>query len=435
MRRMIPSRHLWWALSAAAAATAVAAAILLARRSRQPTPPERARPPLDRDRDRPASERDRDRSASGRDAGAAVGTAGNAAPWPPTPILGTPTARDIERYTTPSATFADAPAALRRWLRPNDAATRRRRRWAVAGLALAVLAGGTQVLEAAVFSKGGDYLTEVGLENCARNYPDAGVRCVADVESATESDTGEWGLSVDWAPDTEPMPIETGEVTEPQQTPLVPRTAASDADCHPRRAEPRVRKIDAKVTRAVNRQWRRIETWLKSNAPKSYRTLGRPGKATTIAVAEAQMGLSFPDDLRASLLRHNGTVAADAPWAFGFMGYLDEDVRGIRDTWRDLCESDGIDEVENGDPRTDWWDGRMIPVGSDGSGNHLVIDSVRHDVGETDNEDIMNFTPGDLRIRSYYALLKTTADALENDGTIGYWKPKAVAGELTWNIL
>ena len=99
------------------------------------------------------------------------------------------------------------------------------------------------------------------------------------------------------------------------------------------------------MTRAVNRQWRRIETWLKANAPKSYSTLGKPGRARTIAVAEAQMGLRFPDDLRASLLRHDGAVSAKDAWAFGFLGNWNQGVRGIRDTWRGRARSMGMRRV------------------------------------------------------------------------------------------
>lgn len=47
----------------------------------------------------------------------------------------------------------------------------------------------------------------------------------------------------------------------------------------------------------------------------------------------------------------------------------------------------------------------------------------------------MSFRPGGVRIRSYYALLKAIADAMENGDSIGYWKPEAVAGELNWEIL
>ena len=76
----------------------------------------------------------------------------------------------------------------------------------------------------------------------------------------------------------------------------------------------------------------------------------------------------------------------------------------------------------------------MIPFGADGSGNHLVIDSVVGDVGDTDHEGSMSFTPGAIRIGSYYELLKATANALETGGSIGYWKAEAVDGELEWNI-
>ncbi|MFC7643618.1 SMI1/KNR4 family protein [Streptosporangium lutulentum] len=216
-----------------------------------------------------------------------------------------------------------------------------------------------------------------------------------------------------------------------EEEPVPVREPVTDADCRPEVREPRARAVSPTVTRAVNRQWRRIETWLKTNAPKTRLTLGEPAKARTIAVAEAQMGLRFPDDLRASLLRHNGAVFARDTRAFGFLGHENQDVRAIRDHWRGLCEIDGGEE---GDPRSGWWDGRMIPFGADGSGDHLVIDSAVRDVGETDHEGQLGFTPGEIRIGSYYALLKATANALETGGSVGYWKPEAVDGELEWNI-
>ncbi|MEV4399256.1 SMI1/KNR4 family protein [Nonomuraea sp. NPDC049607] len=439
---MITSRGLWWALSAAAVAvTAAVAAIVLVRRSRTPEPP----PPANRpDSARPVPEQPGSgRPGSGRSGTEGPGTerpgssrpgsetgAGSAPSlWPPAPILGTPTKADVERYATRSATFFDNPALAAFFAdrTPLDGATRRRlNRWAMVGLAIVVLAGAAQALESAVFSKGGDPATEVENVPCAPAYADAGVRCVTDldlaVESGSEPDT--W-----WDQAAEPAPADQ-QPAEPQEPPSVQEMV--DADCRPRPAEPHVREIDPKVTRAVDRQWRRIETWLKANAPKSYRTLGAPGKATTIAVAEAQTGLSFPDDLRASLLRHNGSAITEGTWPFGFLGNRNESIREIRDHWRVLCGIDATDDTD--DPRDEWWDGRMIPVASDGSGDSLVIDSVRRDVGETDQEGSMSFAPGGIRIRSYHALLKATADALETGGTIGYMKPKAVAGQLEWDV-
>ncbi|MEU1388424.1 MULTISPECIES: SMI1/KNR4 family protein [unclassified Nonomuraea] len=392
---MITSRGLWWALAAAAVAVA---AVGFLRRSRTPYPaPPGERPALEG----PPPERDAP------------------PPWPPVPILGTPTKADVERYATRPAGFFDHPAvaAFLAERQPLDGPTRRRlNRWAAVALAVVLLAGSAQVLEWAVFSKGG-YPAEEHFGGCAPAYANAGVRCVVDPD-------------IEWGPAAEPVQAEQ-QHAESQEPPAA-RQPAADADCTPGTAQPHVRAINPEVTRAVNRQWRRIETWLKANAPKSYRTLGAPGRARTIAVAEAQTGLSFPDDLRASLLRHNGSVNTEGTWPFGFLGNVNATIRQIRDHWRTLCEIDDTDDSD--DPRTEWWDGRMIPVGYDGMGNSLVIDSVRRDVGETDHEGSMSFTPGGIRIRSYHALLKATADALETGGTVGYWKPEAVIGELERTI-
>lgn len=77
----------------------------------------------------------------------------------------------------------------------------------------------------------------------------------------------------------------------------------------------------------------------------------------------------------------------------------------------------------------------MIPFGANGVGDHLVIDSVERDVGDTDHEGGRIFRPGGVRIRSCYALLKRTADVLESGGTIGYWEPEVVDGELGWSVV
>lgn len=403
MRRLIISRGLWVALAAAAVTAAI---VVIARSRRRPT----ARPVRQDEAASPATQ----------DEAACPAPPGNrpVTRWPPVPVLGTPSAEDLKRYAAKSSVF-DRPAFARIFTpesaprEPLDEATRRRlTRWSTAGAALLLLAVGTQVLETAVFSKEPEVeaLQEVVV---AHGYP---------------------------LPDGRFGGIETGYPSAEDrraQEPIPGYGPASDPDCRPENAAPRVRKLDAKVDRAVDRQWQRIEAWLKANAPRSYRTLGKPGDAEAIAAAEARMGVRFPDDVRASLLRHDGVVPVKDTWGFGFLGNENLSVRAIQDTWRMLCEIDGEDHRYQGysDPRTEWWDGRMIPFGSDGMGDHLVIDSVRRDVGDTDHEGVMSFTPGGVRIRSYLALLKATADAMENGGSIGYWRPRAVDGELDWQTL
>ncbi|MEV4178986.1 SMI1/KNR4 family protein [Nonomuraea sp. NPDC049709] len=407
MRRLMTPRTVWLALAAALAAVA---AVLTMRRSRR----------LAATRPLPAQHQDEPEPAVS--AGAPAPAPAPAPDQPAAvPLLGTPTASDLRRFAAKPSILDRPPARPRAPREPLSEAVRRRlTRWAVAGCALVLLASCTQLLESAVFSNApatqdaGETVTRPGLitdEACDPSLSESRATC----------------LQLDIV----------GE-DPPAQEPVTPPPADTvDEDCLPKEATPRVRKIDAKVTRAVNRQWRRIESWLKTHAPRSHRTLGKPGKAADIAAAEAEMGLRFPDDLRASLLRHDGSVFLDDTWAFGFLGNSNAGVAEILDGWRGLCEIDGGNEGDGGDAntRTEWWDGRMLPVGADGMGDHLVVDAVQRDVGTTDHEGSMSFRPGGVRIRSFYALLKATADAMENGTSIGYWKPRAVAGEVEWDVL
>ena len=59
--------------------------------------------------------------------------------------------------------------------------------------------------------------------------------------------------------------------------------------------------------------WERIEAWYGANDASA---LLNPGASEAeIADAEAQMGLTFPAELRESLSRHNGSV--EGGWPYG----------------------------------------------------------------------------------------------------------------------
>ncbi|MEU0486264.1 SMI1/KNR4 family protein [Streptosporangium sp. NPDC006013] len=430
MLRLITSRRVWLALAAGALAAVV---VVVVRRWRRPEDGPRDDSPVKGALGSPAKE-----TASGT---------GHAPRWPPAPLLGVPAEEDLRRYATgpPSAfrsaverTFAPRPPR-----EPRDGAVKSRLvRWGAVGVGLCLLAFGTQVLENAVFSKG----TPAVEGTASGESPAVADGCETGTGQALEPGmryTEEEGPVARYVGSClkvnelfKAMHAPDAPVADPTPPPDGPTAAVPDADCRPRVRSPRVRAVDPGVTRAVNRQWRRIERWLAANAPESLRTLGRPARARTIAVAEAQMGLRFPDDLRASLLRHDGARAVGDTWLFGFLGNWNLGVREIRDAWRQLCEIDG--ENQGGadvDPRAEWWDGRMIPFGANGSGDHLVIDSVARDVGHTDHEGQMSFTPGGIRIRSYYGLLKATANALETGGSVGHWKPVVTDGELDWDVV
>ncbi|WP_214413754.1 SMI1/KNR4 family protein [Sphaerisporangium fuscum] len=180
---------------------------------------------------------------------------------------------------------------------------------------------------------------------------------------------------------------------------------------------------------AVDQQWRRIEAWLKANAPVTYAELRPPARAHTIAVAESQMGLRFPDSLRASLLRHNGSRSRSS----GLLGWRTLGVREIRDTWRTLCRAHSLGGRPSGpaglwNPATILVAGSVLdfdPARAEASG--LAVDAATGDVAQG------GLMAGpEERWTSYYALLKATAAALETGRPVAGRRPVVTAGRLHW---
>ncbi|NUW40044.1 SMI1/KNR4 family protein [Nonomuraea rhodomycinica] len=218
-------------------------------------------------------------------------------------------------------------------------------------------------------------------------------------------------------------PLATAPPTTPvgaSPSPSPELLAPSDLVCRPAARPALVRPVDPRVRRAVTHQWRRIERWLKRNAPRTYATLGAPAGPRRIALAEARMGVEFPDALRASLLRHDGAAH------FGLLGERLFGVREIRALWREYCR-DGGGIVPGED-----WDDRLIPVGGQVEGVLLVSGEDAGSVVEVGDE-YRSTRPGGLRVRSYYGLLRATADGLER-GRVGQWRPRVADGVLTWSI-
>ncbi|GAA3209399.1 SMI1/KNR4 family protein [Nonomuraea helvata] len=216
----------------------------------------------------------------------------------------------------------------------------------------------------------------------------------------------------------------------PSPAPTWPPVEIPDPNCSPARRPATVRPVDPEVKRAVDRQWRRIERWLKANAPRTYRTLAGPGRARTIAIAESQMGVDFPDDLKASLLRHNGSRGRSV-FGFWFDGADALGVREIRDTWRWLCSWERTDLGD--DPATEYWNGRMIPFlhfaeRDSEDMEYAVVDSAGGAVGWDDT--ISGMAP---RLPSTYALLRAVADALEHGRAVDGWRPAVQRGALRWD--
>ncbi|MFF4012591.1 SMI1/KNR4 family protein [Streptomyces sp. NPDC001717] len=124
----------------------------------------------------------------------------------------------------------------------------------------------------------------------------------------------------------------------------------------------------------VQDSWDRIDEWLRENAPRTFATLGPPARREEIAAAEEELGVTFPPDLVASLLRHNG--ARDGAEAFRFSTHdrllsLSEIV-GDTQWMRDIAEDLDEEEAEH------YWIDAYLKFGSYGvTADGLTIDCRR----------------------------------------------------------
>ncbi|MFD1937999.1 SMI1/KNR4 family protein [Nonomuraea mangrovi] len=296
------------------------------------------------------------------------------------PVLGRPTPEDLERYhRRPVSRFLNG---------------------LLAGLILGLLVAGVGTVAA---------ITSAGEAEKEREQL---------VSMRARSGTAEQGHA--------PEPS-IADVPTPSPSPSPAIAPTPDPACAPERRAVVVRPLDPQVKRQVDAQWRRLERWLRRNAPVTYASLRGPGRARTIAVAESQTGLRFPDDLRASLLRHNGGMPLGPDKGVGL------GIREIRDGWRSMCRGD---MVEGDDPRAEYWNGRMIPFllypENDENRIYAVIDSVVGDVRWVDGWDDGGAGVGPSHRPSYLDLLRANADALQRGAAVDGWRPRVVRGAVRW---
>ncbi|MGW5259995.1 hypothetical protein ACWEQG_03420 [Microbispora sp. NPDC004025] len=382
MRRLIVSRPVRLALAVALVAGVAAGLVVAARRRRAavPVPPG----------PRPAPWRD----------AAAPARSG------PEPVLGWPTADDLARYARPEggAPIARLLSGLPRIGRPRGT---KARRWTAALVALGLLALGAQALDSAVFgpergSSGWTAYAGEDVEPCLEEgCPAAGNHMPPGYRPCPASGCGVAGEPV---PSADPV----------ADVPVAEPPPSLDAACALRRTggtTPVVRPISRRVTAAVNRQWRRMEKWLKAHAPKTYASLNKPAGPRLVAKAEARLGRPIPDSLRASLLRHDGArgpAAFRLPSNHALMG-----ARGLVASWPEACAMGG-----------------GIPLAYDpDSGGYLVTSSATGGVGFADWE--LPYFEDEWS--SYYALLKSTADALAGSRAVDGSVPVVREGVLGWD--
>ena len=132
--------------------------------------------------------------------------------------------------------------------------------------------------------------------------------------------------------------------------------------------------------------WMRIEKWLAEHAPASASGLNPPASAAAIAAAEKAMGVTFPDDVRATYLRHDGQ-APDSPWIFEGWEWLSLE-RMVEEwqVWKGLLDGGDFEDTDgdgDGDTvRSDWWNPGWIPLTYSGGGDHHCMDLAPGPQGE-----------------------------------------------------
>ncbi|MFE6667498.1 SMI1/KNR4 family protein [Streptomyces sp. NPDC057697] len=193
------------------------------------------------------------------------------------------------------------------------------------------------------------------------------------------------------------------------------------------------------TTLTVEQSWARIETWLAEHAPVSHGLLRPPALPEDIAAAELRLGVTFPPDLKESLLRHDGVQLQDGAPTLGYYGPLsgvDDIVSStefLRTVGADLDEDD-LDEEES-DEHAYWPHGRLLVtlgIGWQSSdGLFLVSRPGPHHgrVGKYFDEDMPSFTPWPgLR-----HVLADFAAALDNGTPFNGRTPLGFEGRLIWD--
>lgn len=127
--------------------------------------------------------------------------------------------------------------------------------------------------------------------------------------------------------------------------------------------------------------WDRIHVWLSANAPDVLESLAPGATDEDFRTAEEAMGVTFPDDVRASYRIHNGQrpVLVNVTYWPGLRtepGFLYGDpwlsLRGMVRSWEMLYSLRGEFSEVSGSPvgpvRSNWWHPKWLPVTLHGGG-------------------------------------------------------------------
>lgn len=169
---------------------------------------------------------------------------------------------------------------------------------------------------------------------------------------------------------------------------------------------------------SINDQWERIETAFADSGIRH--ALNDPASPEAIDALEAELGLTLPDELRDSLLRHDGTT--DGDWPYGALLGTDG-IQAEAKVWRELVEDGTFDDAADhdasngqGSVKPGWWNVGWIPLDADGGGNGSVVDTDPGENGVVGQVLDMDHEvgPSGPRFASVTEYLKDIADRIES---------------------
>jgi cell wall assembly regulator SMI1 len=164
--------------------------------------------------------------------------------------------------------------------------------------------------------------------------------------------------------------------------------------------------------------WKRIEEWLRANAPDILADLQPPATSEERSRAEETFGVDLPEDVIASYDVHNGTRGS-APPLFGDWRLLSLDASTKEWNTIKVVADEGTFEGMETDPDPQvgdaWWLPAWIPVASNDSGDFLCVDMDPAPGGT--NGQLISYLHADapraLVAPSFETYLRSFADDLE----------------------
>lgn len=127
----------------------------------------------------------------------------------------------------------------------------------------------------------------------------------------------------------------------------------------------------------VEKNWKRINNWLKNNAPEILTSLNGPASSAEIELLENHTHSILPDDFKRGLFVHNGQNIDGPPFVnLHFLLPIDQIIEAW-DLQKELLDSnnfEGIRAEEHPKVKSDLWNTGWIPFSSDYAGDYICVD-------------------------------------------------------------